>query len=68
MKKYRVVYADPPWSFATYSHKGKGSSAEAHYDCMTPVYRLKRKLMAACYPGVEITEVTDPAWVPAVAP
>lgn len=36
--------------------------------CKTPVYRLKRKLMAACYPGVEITEVTDPAWVPAVAP
>ncbi len=35
MKKYRVVYADPPWSFATYSHKGKGRSAEAHYDCMT---------------------------------
>lgn len=35
MKKYRVIYADPPWSFATYSHKGKGRSAEAHYDCMT---------------------------------
>lgn len=33
----------------------------------TPVYKLKRKLMAACHPGVEITEVTSPAWVPAVA-
>jgi N6-adenosine-specific RNA methylase IME4 len=32
---YRVIYADPPWSFATYSRKGKGRSAEAHYDCMT---------------------------------
>ena len=31
---YRVIYADPPWSFATYSRKGKGRSAEAHYDCM----------------------------------
>ncbi len=31
---YRVIYADPPWSFATFSHKGKGRSAEAHYDCM----------------------------------
>jgi N6-adenosine-specific RNA methylase IME4 len=31
---YRVIYADPPWSFITYSHKGKGRSAEAHYDCM----------------------------------
>lgn len=32
---YRVVYADPPWRFATYSDKGKGRSAEAHYDCLT---------------------------------
>lgn len=32
---YRVIYADPPWSFATYSRKGKGRSAEAWYDCMT---------------------------------
>jgi N6-adenosine-specific RNA methylase IME4 len=31
---YGVIYADPPWSFATYSHKGKGRSAEAHYDCL----------------------------------
>ena len=33
--KYGVVYCDPPWSFATYSRKGKGRSAEAHYDCMS---------------------------------
>ncbi len=32
---YKVIYADPPWSFATYSRKGKGRSSEAHYDCMT---------------------------------
>lgn len=32
---YRVVYADPPWRFATYSAKGKGRSADAHYDSMT---------------------------------
>jgi N6-adenosine-specific RNA methylase IME4 len=32
---YRVIYADPPWTFATYSHKGKGRSPEAYYDCMT---------------------------------
>src|SRR5262244_2937164 len=31
----RVIYADPPWTFATYSRKGKGRSAEAHYDCMS---------------------------------
>lgn len=34
-KGYRVIYADPPWTFATYSRKGKGRSPEAHYDCMT---------------------------------
>ena len=32
---YGAIYADPPWRFATYSDKGKGRSAEAHYDCMT---------------------------------
>jgi N6-adenosine-specific RNA methylase IME4 len=32
---YGVIYADPPWTFSTYSRKGKGRSAEAYYDCMT---------------------------------
>jgi N6-adenosine-specific RNA methylase IME4 len=32
---YRVIYADPPWTFSTYSRKGKGRSAEAYYDCMS---------------------------------
>jgi N6-adenosine-specific RNA methylase IME4 len=32
---YKVIYADPPWTFATYSRKGKGRSPEAYYDCMT---------------------------------
>lgn len=32
---YGAIYADPPWRFATYSDKGKGRSAEAHYDCMS---------------------------------
>ncbi len=33
-KKYNLIYADPPWSFKTYSDKGKGRSAERHYPCM----------------------------------
>jgi len=33
--KYGVLYLDPPWSFTTYSDKGKGRSAESHYDCMS---------------------------------
>src|SRR5215469_4301224 len=32
---YAAILADPPWTFATYSARGKGRSAEAHYDCMT---------------------------------
>ena len=34
-KHYRVIYADPPWTFATYSRKGKGRSPEAYYNCMS---------------------------------
>lgn len=34
-RNYAVIYADPPWTFVTYSDKGKGRSAEAHYDCMS---------------------------------
>ena len=32
---YKVIYADPPWTFSTFSTKGKGRSPEAYYDCMT---------------------------------
>jgi len=30
---YGVIYADPPWTFRTYSDAGKGRSAEQHYGC-----------------------------------
>ncbi len=34
-KKYNIIYADPPWTFKTYSQKGKlKKSAENHYACM----------------------------------
>jgi len=33
-KKYDIIYADPAWSFKTYSDKGKGRSAERHYPTM----------------------------------
>jgi N6-adenosine-specific RNA methylase IME4 len=32
---YRVILADPAWTYATRSNKGKGRSPENHYDCMT---------------------------------
>ena len=34
-KKYGVIYADPPWSFKTYSEKGKDRSPEQHYPVLS---------------------------------
>ena len=34
-RKYNIIYADPPWSFKTWSKKGKEKkSSENHYPCM----------------------------------
>jgi N6-adenosine-specific RNA methylase IME4 len=34
LKRYGVIYADPPWSFKNFSEKGTGRNAIAHYKCM----------------------------------
>ena len=34
-KKYNIIYADPPWAYKVWSKKGKGRSAESHYNTMT---------------------------------
>lgn len=34
MKKYQIIYADPPWSYKVWSAKGGGRTAQSHYDCM----------------------------------
>lgn len=34
-KKYDIIYADPPWTFKTYSDKGKVKAPDRHYDVMT---------------------------------
>ena len=34
-KKYGVIYADPPWTFRTWSGKGKDRSPEKHYGCLS---------------------------------
>jgi len=31
---YRVILADPPWSFETWSHRGQGRGASQHYQTM----------------------------------
>jgi N6-adenosine-specific RNA methylase IME4 len=33
--RFGAVLADPPWPYATYSVKGTGRSAEAHYDTVS---------------------------------
>ena len=49
MQRYSVIYADPPWTFRTWSSKGKGRSAERHYPCMSKaeIQRLPVQDMAA---------------------
>ncbi len=60
-KKYRVIYADPPWTFSTYSEKGKGRSAEAYYDCMS-LDDIKKLPVAqwAADDAILLLWVTDP--------
>jgi len=33
-KQYGVIYADPPWTFKTFSEKGKDRSPEKHYSVL----------------------------------
>lgn len=33
--KYNIIYADPPWAYKVWSDKGKGRSAESHYNTMS---------------------------------
>jgi N6-adenosine-specific RNA methylase IME4 len=40
-QRCNLIYGDPPWVFKTYSHKGKGRSAEAHYDCLSTEQIMK---------------------------
>lgn len=35
MKKYSIIYADPPWRYRVYSDKGKKRTAESHYPTMS---------------------------------
>lgn len=50
MKKYKIIYADPPWSFKVWSKKGLDRSAENHYRTMSkesiqniPIVKLSDK-------------------------
>jgi len=45
MKKYQIIYVDPPWSYRDKS-KSHGGGAESHYDCMTTGELSKIKIPA----------------------
>lgn len=61
MTRYGVIYADPPWSFKTYSEKGLGRSAAAWYDCLDlPVIKALPVAELAADDCVLLLWVTDP--------
>lgn len=35
IKKYDIIYADPPWAYRVYTNKDKGRTAESHYLTMS---------------------------------
>ena len=35
MKKYQIIYADPPWEWKTYSDKGRKKTSDKHYPLMS---------------------------------
>ena len=55
MKKYSIIYADPPWRYKVYSEKGLGRSAEKHY----PTMELEniRKLPVARYADLSLIHI-----------
>lgn len=40
MKKYSIIYCDPPWAYKVWSDKGKSRSAETYYQTMEDVSKI----------------------------
>ena len=70
---YGVIYADPPWSFKTFSNKGKDRSPEKHYPvlnltdiCNLPVSAIAKDdavlLMWVCDPMLDQAFQVIDAW------
>ena len=36
-KKYNIIYADPPWTYRTWSKKGQSRTASSHYETMSQI-------------------------------
>lgn len=60
-RDYRVIYADPPWTFTTWSDRGKGRSAEAHYDTLSLAEIKALPVASWCAPdALLLLWATDP--------
>ena len=63
---YRVILADPPWSYEAWSEKGEGKSAQAHYKCLSidEICSFPAELLAArdCALFLWVTWPFMPEW------
>lgn len=48
LKKYNIIYADPPWEYKVWSRKGMGRSAENHYKTQSVEYMKSLNIPAIC--------------------
>jgi len=48
MKKYNIVYADPPWQYKVWSKKGSNRTAETHYNTMNIEDIKKINIQSIC--------------------
>jgi N6-adenosine-specific RNA methylase IME4 len=60
VRRFRALLADPPWTFATYSAKGRGRSAENHYKTMSLDDIFDFKLPPMADDSVLFLWTTDP--------
>lgn len=51
MKRYDVIYADPPWHFKVWSNKGAGRSPEIHYETQSINFLKDMNIAALCNPN-----------------
>jgi len=51
VKKYDIIYADPPWQYKVWSRKGAGRSAESHYQTQSPDFLKKMNIELLCKPN-----------------
>jgi len=72
--RYSAIYADPPWTFQTWSERGRGRAAERHYKSTSKLDRIKtmpiEKLAAddcalflwATWPNLDDARAVIEAW------